>query len=182
MFEQSLELEATFSAASNLGTILYYEGLYSEAAKAYETALEMNDSYYYLWGNLAVAYYYAPDMREKSFPAYEKAIETALAELEVNPNDSDVMISLGGYHARLGNEQQSLEYIRKALGLAPQNATILYLAGAAFETLDDRDQAIIHISKAIQGGYPLSEIISQPELKNLIDDPRFQTILENSEQ
>ena len=182
MFEQSLELEETFSAASNLGTLYYSEGLYSEAAKAYETAIEMNDSYYYLWGNLAIAYYYAPDMRQKSFAAYERAIEAALIELDINPNDSDVLVSLAGYHARLGNRQQSLEYIRKALELSPDNATIHYLAGTAFETLGERDEAIIHIAKAIQGGYPQSEIRNQPELEKLIDDPRFQAIPVNSEQ
>ncbi len=182
MFEQSLELEKSFSAASNLGTILYYEGFYSEAAKAYETALDINDSYYYLWGNLAVAYYYAPGLRDKSYPVYEKAIESALAELDVNPNDSDVIISLAGYHAKLGNQQQSLEYIGKALKLASENATILYLAGTAFETIGYRDEALIHIQKAIQNGYPVNDIISQLELENLIEDPRFQSFLENLEQ
>lgn len=182
MFEQSLELEKSFSAASNLGTILYYEGFYSEAAKAYETALDINDSYYYLWGNLAVAYYYAPGLRQKSYPVYEKAIEAALAELDVNPNDSDVIISLAGYHAKLGNQQQSLEYIRKALVLASDNASILYLAGTAFETMDFRDEAVIHIQKAIQSGYPVNDIVNQLELENLIEDPRFQSFIENLDQ
>jgi len=182
MFEQSLELEKSFSAASNLGTILYYEGFYSEAAKAYETALDINDSYYYLWGNLAVAYYYAPGLRQKSYPVYEKAIEAALAELDVNPSDSDVIISLAGYHAKLGNQQQSLEYIRKALVLASDNASILYLAGTAFETMDFRDEAVIHIQKAIQSGYPVNDIVNQLELENLIEDPRFQSFIENLDQ
>ncbi|TVP99421.1 MAG: hypothetical protein EA359_17080 [Balneolaceae bacterium] len=182
MFEHSLQLEETFSAASNLGTLYYAEGLYAEAAKAYETAIEINDSHYYLWGNLAVSYYYAPGMRQKSFPVYEKAIEVALAELDINPKDSDVLISLAGYHARLGNKQQSIDYIREALEVSPDDAIIHYLAGTAFETLGNRDDALIHISKAIQGGYPESEIKKQPELQNLIDDPRFQIIQTNSGQ
>jgi len=181
MFEQSLELEETFSAASNLGTLYYAEGRFTEAAKAYETALEMNDTHYFLWGNLAVAYYYAPGMRQKSFPAYERAIEAALVELDINPNDSDVMVSLAGYNARLGNKQKSLEYIRNALDLSPDNATILYLAGTAFETLGERDEALRHIAKAIQGGYPESEIRNQPELQKLITDSRFQTFLTSTE-
>jgi serine/threonine protein kinase/tetratricopeptide (TPR) repeat protein len=178
-FEQSLELEQTFSAASNLGTLYYSDGLYTEAASAYELALSMNESHYYLWGNLAIAYYHAPDMREKAYPAYEKAIEIALKENEINPNDADVIISLASYHARLGHERQSLEFIREALDLAPDNATILYLAGSVHENLGDRDEALSLIGKAIQGGYPESEIKRQPDLQQLIQDPRFSGILNN---
>lgn len=182
MYEQSLELEENFSAASNLGTLYYSDGLYSEAANAYETALSLNDSHYYLWGNLAIAYYHAPGMREKSYPVYEKAVEVALQENDINPNDADVIISLASYHARLGHEPQSRNYIREALNLAPENATILYLAASVHENLGDREEALSLIGKAIQSGYPESEIKKQPDLQELIQDPRFTGILNTVDQ
>ncbi|REL24270.1 tetratricopeptide repeat protein [Rhodohalobacter sp. SW132] len=179
MYEKSLELEKSYSAASNLGTLYYIEGRYAEAANMYETALELNDGNYFLWGNLAISYYYTPDQYEKSIPAYERAIELAYEQLEVNPNDAEVVISIAGYYARLGNGDLSRRYILEALDLAPQNTYVMYLGGSAYESLGMRHEALTWIKKAIEGGYSISEIQNQPELKELVDDVHFQDILEN---
>lgn len=179
MYEKSLEFEETFSAASNLGTLYFAEGLFSEAARAYETALELNDSHYYLWGNLATAYYYAPGQRERAEAAYLRAIDAANETLKVNENDADAIISLAGFNARIGNEASARSYIARALQLAPNNSTVMYLAAAAYEYLGARDEALRYIQGAIQGGYSITEIKGQPELQALIADPRFQELQNN---
>ncbi|TVR15085.1 MAG: tetratricopeptide repeat protein [Balneolaceae bacterium] len=178
MYEKSLEFEQTFGAASNLGTLYYAEGLYADAARAYETALEFNDTHYFLWGNLATAYYYAPGQREKARNAYLRAIEAANETLKVNENDADAIISLAGYNARVGNEEAARSYISRALQLAPDNSTVMYLTAATFEYLGEREEALYYIKKAIEAGYSISEIKGQPELQNLISDPRFSEIQE----
>ncbi|CAN5467483.1 hypothetical protein BH23BAC3_BH23BAC3_30570 [soil metagenome] len=182
MYERSLELENTYTASSNLGTLYYIEGRFGDSAQMYEKALEINDGDYQLWGNLAVAYYNIPGKQDQAFPIYERAIMLALDQHAINPNNPDILISLAGYEAKLGNEKQSRSYIRTALVLAPENATIMYLAGAALEFLGDRDEALANIEKAINAGYSLSEIRSQPELQKLIADERFDGILKNLNQ
>jgi len=176
MYEKSLEFEETFSAASNLGTLYFAEGLFAEAARAYETALELNDSHYYLWGNLATAYYYAPGQRDKAEAAYLRAINAAHETLKVNENDADAIISLAGFNARVGNDEAARSYINRALVLAPENSAVMYLAAAAYEYLGEREEALRYIEDAIQSGYSISEIRGQPELQDLIADPRFREL------
>jgi tetratricopeptide (TPR) repeat protein len=177
MFERSLELNPTYGAASNLGTLYYAEARYKESAEMYETALTLHDRDYILWGNLASAYYRVPGERDQAFLAYQKAIELAKEELEVNPSDSDIIISLAGFQAMTGNETEAVKNIQKALELAPENTDVMFRAGTAFEKLGERDKAIFWIQKAIEHGHSKSEILNQPELEDLIADHRFQEVV-----
>ncbi|PKD43351.1 serine/threonine-protein kinase [Rhodohalobacter barkolensis] len=178
MYEKSLDLEKTYSAASNLGTLYYTEGRYPESANMYETALEINDGNYVLWGNLASAYYWSPGKRSQSFSVYERALELAIEQNEINPNNPDVIIDMAGYEARLGNNSRARRYAEQALEYDPESATIMYLAGSVFEQVGDRPEALFWIKSAVDAGYSRSDIVNQPELQELIRDPRFQEILE----
>ncbi len=174
MYERSLELQKTYDAASNLATLNFIEGRYGEAARAYETALDINNRDYQVWGNLASAYYWTPDMREKAFPAYERAVELAEEQRQINPNDPDIVISLAGYTATIGDEDEARIYIQEALDMAPDNTTIMFHAGTTYERLGEREKALHWIGRAIEHGYSEAEIINQPELQELISDERFQ--------
>jgi len=58
MFEKAFSLSKSYSVASNPGTLYFIQGNYKQAAVMYETALEINDKDYIVWGNLASAYYW----------------------------------------------------------------------------------------------------------------------------
>ena len=180
MFEQSLEIEETYRASYNLATLYFSEGRYSEAARMYETALELRDGDYRVWGGLASAYYWTPDEREKAFPAYERAVDLAENQIEVNPNDPNVIIDLAGYRVKLGDEDEARTYIQKALDLAPGNTSVMFKAATAFEQLGEREEALDWIGKAIDNGHSKSEIMGQPDLQDLIDDERFQEFTSES--
>ena len=173
LYEKSLDIQVTYSAASNLATLYYSQGKFSESVHMYEQALEINDRDYLLWGNLASAYMYTPGKEDKALPAYQKAIELALEQYDINPGDPELLISLAGYEAVLGNEQRARDYMSEALKLAPDNSYIMYRTGTTHERLGDRNEALYWIKKAIDAGYPLSEILNQPELTDFIADPRF---------
>jgi serine/threonine protein kinase/tetratricopeptide (TPR) repeat protein len=179
MYEKSLEIQVTYSAASNLATLYYSEGKFSESVHMYEQALEINDRDYLLWGNLASAYTYAPGKKDEALPAYQKAIDLALEQYDINPGDPELVISLAGYEAVLGNEQRARDYMGEALKLAPDNSYIMYRTGTTHEQLGDRNEALYWIKNAIGKGYPVSEILNQPELTDLISDPRFVEFFEN---
>ena len=89
---------------------------------------------------------------------------------------------MAGYEARLGNDDQAKMYAQQALEDAPDNATIMYLAGSVYEQIGDRSKALSWIKSAIDAGYSKSDIINQPELQELIRDPRFQEILKTETQ
>ncbi|NBC26664.1 MAG: protein kinase [Bacteroidetes bacterium] len=179
MFEKSLDLEETYDASSNLATLYYREGRYKEAARMFETALELRDSNYLLWGNLGSAYYWAPGEREKAKEAFERAIELAKEQKEINPNDPLVSIDLAGYQAKIGDEEKARDNIETALELAPDNTLVMFIAGTAYEQMGDREEALHWIEKAIEHGHSKSEIMNQPDLQDLISDERFQRLIED---
>ena len=177
LYEQSLSLENTFLASSNLATIYYSEGRFAEAARMFETALELHSGSYVMWGNLASAYYWTPDERDKAEQTYRRAIDLAKEHIRVNPNDPELLINLAGYHAMTGDKSEARDYINRALELAPDNTDVMFRAGSAYERLDEREEALHWLGKAIENGFPESEIMRQPELRDLVDDSRFEAML-----
>jgi serine/threonine protein kinase/Flp pilus assembly protein TadD len=180
MFERSLALKKTSGACSNLGTLYYKEGAYANAARTYETALDLNDKNYLVWGNLAAAYYWAPGEREKAKRAYQHAIEFAEQVLTVNPKDADVLSQLAGYYAMVGERKRSESLIKKALSFASGNSQVMYVVGAAYEQMGNREEALHWIGEAVRNGYSLAEIEHEPELRELMADKRFQSLLQNN--
>ncbi len=178
-FERALEIAPDYSAASNLGTIYFCEGRYTEAARMYEKALSMMDRDYVLWGNLGSAYYWAPGERDNARDAYLRAIELGGISRDINPRNAGIIIDLANYHAMIGDREAALSYIEEALLIAPDDMNVLFRAGTAYENLGERDKALSLIEYAIRSGYPLSDILPQPGLAELIDDERFENILQN---
>ena len=179
MFERSLALKKTYGACSNLGTLYYKEGAYTNAARTYEMASELNDKDYRVWGNLAAAYYWAPREREKAKKAYQHAIELAEQQLTVNPKEADVLSQLAGYYAMVGENTRSETLIKKALGFGSGNSQVMYFASAAYEQMGNREKALQWIGEALRNGYAVSEIEHEPELRALMADKRFRSLLQN---
>ncbi len=177
MFEKAFKLKQSYTVASNLGTIYYIQGKYSLAARSYEKALNINDHDYTVWGNLGAAYYWAPGERDKAKDAFQHAVKLAQEARKINPNNPDLNAQLGGFYSMVNDREKALEYTKKSLDFLPQSSSIMFRAGTTYEQLGDRKIAIGWIIKAIQNGYPQSEIEKQPELKKLLADPEFKKLL-----
>ncbi|MDZ7692839.1 MAG: tetratricopeptide repeat protein [Balneolaceae bacterium] len=167
MFERSLALDKDPLTANNLAGIYYWEGSYREAADMYEIALAGYSDRYEIWGNLAAAYELSGQHQEAR-KTYFMAIEKALAQLEVNAEAPDVVADLGAYYSDIGDTTQALTYIERALTLNSDNLRVRQRAVSTYEKLGMREQALGWIDVTM-----LSDIESQPELSNLVEDPRY---------
>jgi len=174
IFRKSLDLKKTYRVCSNLGTLYYIKGKYDDASHMYKMALELNDSDYRVWGNLASAYYWSENNKEKADDIYQQAIKIAEDIVAVNPNNADAIVSLAGFHAMLDHDKKALELIDKAIRYAPNDGKIMFRAGSTFEQLGNRAKAIEWLIKAIENGYSRDEIESQPELLKLISDEQYK--------
>jgi tetratricopeptide (TPR) repeat protein len=177
-FEQSNAVEPNFRAYSFLGAIYYMKGDYIKSAEVCLQARKLNDTSYSAWVNLANAYYFIPGKREQAMATFRRAAELAEDQLAITPNDANLLASLGGYYAVLGDNARAQERMRKSLELAPENSIVLYFAGHASEQLGRRDDAFELIGRAIDNGYALTEIESDPWLAQLRTDPRFEALRE----
>jgi pentatricopeptide repeat protein len=176
-FARSIEIQPSDRAYLNLGSIYYIEARYEEAAELCERALEINDSNYRTWAALANAYYWIPEKRSQSFPAYRRAIALAEARLKLNPRDARMLVTLAGYYVMIDDDEKSLSYLDRALQISADKPFVLYFAGYVYEQLGQRDKALELIGRALALGYPLGEIERDPWLSDLRADERFKQLL-----
>ncbi len=174
---KSLQLKKTLGAASNLGIIYFIQGKYEEAANFFKMALEMNDRNEDTWGNLAAAYYWIPGKREKALQLYWHAIDLAEKKKKINPKNVDLISRLGGFYATVGNREKAIAHIEQSLRLAPRDLNVMFDAGTSYEIIGDREKALFWIEKILKKGYPQSDLELQPEMQNLVADPRYGQLL-----
>jgi Tfp pilus assembly protein PilF len=175
-FQQSLAIRPNFAAASNLGTLYYFEGQFRLAAETFRQALSFDQNRYQVWGNLAQALEQAGDKEETS-AAFTRARELAMERLEVNPRDAALHIAVAEHNAALGEMDKAKVELSTALALAPDDAHTLFQIGVFYESrLRVRNEALKWLSLAVDRGQTWREIDRAPELRALRTDPRFQQL------
>ena len=177
--EKSEQIEPSFFAYSTHAEVLSAQGKFAEAVAMSKKALDLDQTNYVAWGNLASAYLWSPGGHDKAIEAYKKAIEFAEASRKETPDDQDLLVALGGYYAEIGQSDRSLPLLRQAVVLAPNDPNVLFEAGEANEILHRRDNAIELIAKSLALKYHANQLERSPELASLRADPKFQEALQS---
>jgi tetratricopeptide (TPR) repeat protein len=179
-FKESLKLEATGQAFSNLGAMYYYLGDFRSAAAALEKAAAASPDVYWIWGNLGSAYRYTDVGADTVRSTYQRALELTLRALEVNPHDNSALADLSLCYVNLGMERKAREAIDRATRLAPDDPYMYYYQALIEVALDRPDQALDEIETALARGYPKELVKADPDFKGLQDLERFRAILARS--
>lgn len=165
-FGRSIEVEPDGAPYSNTGTMYYYAGDFAAAEKMFAKAAEKTPADYRIWGNLADAQRYSGAETEQASLSYEKAIELANLQLEVNPQDSEALVLLAWYYSNVGREVAARSTLDSADPNTVSDPTQLYMVGLTLILLGDSAVAGEFIDKALALGFPQAMIDATPELKN----------------
>lgn len=177
ILQQGLQIRPSSLLYSNLGNILFMRGDYPAAVDAFENAVSPvkgNPADYLDWANLGDALLWMPGRKQEAKHAYEKAIDLLMPQLLRAPDNPTINSQMGLYAARAGNEKESQQYTEKALQLLPENATVHFRAGLAYELLNNRVRALEEIHLAMKKGYPRKFIEAEPDLLALRKDARYE--------
>jgi len=174
MWRQSVEIEPNYVAYSNLGYLYYKERDYEKAASMYERALEMSDHDHNVWNNLASAYYWIPGKREKAVETYRRAIVEGEKQLQVNPHDPQLLVSLAQYYAVVADTVKARNMVDEALRLDADNTEVIVAALFVFEKMNDRPASVFWVKKALQLGYSPEDLASFPEFEGLLADEQVK--------
>jgi serine/threonine-protein kinase len=177
MLKTSIQTRETQIAYSNLATVYFFLGKYSEAVPVMEHLVQQGTKDYMVWGNLGDAYRWAPGMRAKSLPAYRKAMEYANQALAVNHSDPGALSSLSLYQAKSGDLHAAITDSTRSLEAAPEASNILFNAAVVQELAGNRDSALKYLAMAAKQGYSRNEIQAEPELSKLRDDKRYASLI-----
>jgi tetratricopeptide (TPR) repeat protein len=178
-FERSAKLRPYARVEDNLGGLLFYEGRLDEAASHLRRAIAIDPGFYHAHGNLADVLRHTPGGADSARIHYERAIQGAESELEVNPHDFGVLAALAWYNAGLGRAPDARRRMTQALAESNDDPEIQFYAVKVYEELGERATALAYLRHALDAGYSLVEVRRNPDLVDLRKDPRTRRLLEN---
>ncbi|HUK89734.1 MAG TPA: protein kinase [Blastocatellia bacterium] len=175
-FQKSLEIKPAASTYSNLGTSLFFQGLYQQSVDAMEKAVSMGANNYQTWANLGDAYRQTPGNEEKAIQAFQAAIQLVRGELSSKPKDSDLLSRLAVYLAKSGAKQEAARQAHTVEGL-DKSAAVLTRLVLAYEICGHREEALDAMAAALKAGQSMDEFSRDPELLALRSDPKYHLLV-----
>ena len=171
------------------GNKAYQNENFNQAVKAYQKAIELNDSMWAYHFNLGLAYKKA-GQTDKALEAFQKAaalnpesfscnkeMGEALAKkdrheeaapyykkaVELNPEDPDTQYNYGIVLSHLGRNEEALEHFLKATELDPEYADAYYQAGTILIGQNQKDRAVEMLEKFLEAapGHEKAELARQ---------------------
>jgi len=179
IIQQGLQVSETALLYNNLGTYLFFQGQYDLATSAFEKTLKVGgDTHDYLyWANLADAYRWSKDKTDEAATAYRRALQLLQVDLDRYPDDINLKSRAAMFNAKLGDLDKAQSYM-DSFDLTSQSPSIqLYRAVVTSEIMSDRTKALEYLESAIKSDYPLIEILNDPELARLRQDPDYHRLL-----
>ncbi len=138
---QSIELQASYAAYTNLGALYYQQRRWEESATMTRKALDVNSKDWRVWLNLRLAYEWLGKKNET-----EDALGNELRRLEeaakLSSDDAEVQVELGLLYSREGLREKAIPFVEAALARSPEDPAVLVSASEACENLGDRPRAL----------------------------------------
>jgi len=101
------------------------------------------------------------------------------ADIQVTHDPEALELNRQAFEAYEGKDYaKALELARKAHEVAPEDAVVMYNIGCFSALTGNREEALSWLEKSVQAGYTdADQIASDPDLKSLREDPRYQAAL-----
>jgi len=167
---------------ANLGTVLFFEGNYGQAAKEMEAATRLQPANPVNWGNLGDALWQLAGQREQARAAFDRAAALASQQLAINPDNPRIRQNYALYLAKLGRSGEAVSEARRATAQAPKDGGAQLYAARVFTLTGDPDAALVALARCLTLGYSAEEIRQEPDFGPLHTDPRYQKIVGNAEK
>ena len=175
-FQKSLNIQPDATTYADIGTAEFFLKRYDDSIKMFEKAVELSPRDEELMGDLADAYR-AAGQKQQAQTAYDKAIQRAFQQLQVNPKSAAVTEHLALYYAKKGDAAHSLAYTRQARALDPEDLQLLYYQAEVYSLANRQKDALATLREAFKKGYSPEEAVSDPELVSLKALPEFTKLV-----
>ena len=178
-FEKSIgvDSEDNYFAFANLGTLHFNAARFADAITVYEQALEISDTDYQVWGNLAFAYAFGAEP-DRARELFGRAIELAEDSRESRPDDVGILSDLAGFYAMVDQGDTSRDLLERVVVLEPGDPRVFAKIGETYADLKDREAAFEWIGRALAGGIPPRFFESRPMLREIVADPRYRMLVD----
>ena len=175
-YQKSLNLQPDATVYSDIGTAYFFLKRYDDSIQMFEKAVGLSPQDEQVMGNLADAYR-AAGRKDQATTTYDKAIQLAFRQLQVNPKLAPVTGDLALYYAKKGDGGHALEYIRQARSLDREDLQLLYFQAQIYSLTNHPQDAMTTLRQAFQKGYSPEEAVSDPELGSIKSLPEFSKLV-----
>jgi eukaryotic-like serine/threonine-protein kinase len=172
-FQRALQITPDPAVYNNLGTLLFFRGLYDQSVDAFERAVKLNANEYRTWSNLADAYRFTPGREKDARDAYTRGLQLLDEQLTRTPGDLELASRRVAMLAKRGDCAQALPAADGLRAGAEKSSAALYRLAVAYEVCKRREPALEVLAGAIRAKYPLEQVRQDPELLALRADVRF---------
>jgi len=177
VFLRSIAIDPSDAAYSNLGTIAYREQNWTEAAVAYEFAVQLAPLNYQYLGHLAEAYWKGKRDSALILNTYRRAAELAESLRTFTPKNADLLYRLAGFYVRLDQKSIARDLLVRTVLLQPMDGRVLVRTAMVYEDLGDRRKAIELLRRAVKVHASLGDIEGSPSMKRLREDPAYRNLV-----
>ena len=140
--EKIFKITKDASALTSDALVLYGQGKYDEAIKAYGEAIKLDPNYKEAFYNKGLALA-ALDKRNEAIQAYNEAIK-------LDPNYKEAFFNRGLALAALNKRDEAIQAYDEAIKLDPNYKEAFFNRGLAFAALNNYDEAIKAYDEAIK--------------------------------
>ncbi|MES1240866.1 MAG: protein kinase [Acidobacteriota bacterium] len=182
VLRQAIRVRPTATLYGNAGTVYYYQGLYPEAAAAYQKALGFAEgaNRHAMWGNLGDAWRQIPHRRAEAPEAFRQAVRLLEPEVGRDPGNDRLRSQLALYLAKAGQGDAARREIARTAASGSRGSSegrSLFRLAIACEVLEDRERALGFLQEAFGRGFPSAEAGREPDLLALRGDTRYRRLL-----
>ncbi|MBT8445202.1 MAG: tetratricopeptide repeat protein [Gammaproteobacteria bacterium] len=179
-FQRAIDIEPTKLAYSNLGLMQYYLGDLDAAVESLSAAVDLQPNDHLARSNLGDALWIA-GRKDEARATFRSAEERALGALQINPKDPMTLMDLAWIKTSLDQHVEARELIERAKKSMPDDPYVHYINGLMHNRLGETADAIDAFETAVELGYSKKLLVGDPNISNLKQDSRFESIVGLSE-
>ena len=177
--QNGLETNESAMLYNNLGTYLFFDGNYELAASAFEKTLRLDGNTHnaLFWANVGDAYRWVNGKEALADRNFKRALQIWKEGLVKSPKDFDLRTRIALYEAKMKVGPVPKTLLLEIGDADSLTASQYYRSVVTAEIWKERKLALELLSKAVEAGYPLSEIKNDPELSALREDQGYHLIM-----
>lgn len=160
-----------------LGLALFATDRLNEAAELADRAIEVSGDDYNVYVPYVSVFNKLKEW-EKGRRLMQQHTRVLQWQIEWAPENVRARILLAGTYANLGDTDNAVVELGKAVASSTHDASTLYNAACTYSILGRTEEALSVLKQAIKNGYwHLDNIARDPDFENLHDEPAFQRLI-----
>ena len=152
-FTRAIEINpGLFEAYYFYASTCFLEGKFDRAIDLYKEAGRVNPADYQAPAYLAFIYQMT-GQQDKMTPVLAEALHKIEQRLALNPDDSRAIYLGAGVHARMGDRDKAMEWIKRLAATERDEPHLLYGISCLYSMTGRVEESIYYLEKAVEAGF-----------------------------